>query len=322
MFFLTFGNKYIILIFGEIFYELSFVFLNMEGIMLKNNLIYAGRENEYVSIRNKSTTVYALVTAAIAFIASYLFNINSYLPMVLNIILCVICFLVSLTMKDITKNDKIPEAQIKQSCGKMSMIVYVAIISYAFFYTAVNIGQSNSKLFIQYQLSDYFDEQTTTIYFGMIIAMSRIARIISNLLFDKVYKKLKDKINVALSGVFIFAFVFIVAGDMVTSSVALKFGLMAIGFFIILSVRDPFKIYIQDLILRVTKPEEQQAIFAHLELARKIGQTAMGFVVSVTLLKVSMIWVIVGAGLISIMTLKTTVRLFKLVNRAKKLVNN
>lgn len=88
------------------------------------------------------------------------------------------------------------------------------------------------------------------------------------------------------------------------------------GFFIILAVRDPFKIYIQDLILKVTKPEEQQAIFSHLELAKKVGQTLVGFVVSAALLKFSMIWVIVGSGIISLMTLKTTVRLFELVKRS------
>lgn len=86
----------------------------------------------------------------------------------------------------------------------------------------------------------------------------------------------------------------------------------------ILAVRDPFKIYIQDLILKVTEPEEQQAIFANLELAKKIGGTLLGFVVSAVLLQVSLIWIIVGVFVISLMTLKTTTRLFELVKRSKK----
>lgn len=80
--------------------------------------------------------------------------------MILNILLCLFCFFLSLTMKDITKNDKIPEVEIQKTNGKMSIIVYVAILSYAFFYTAVTIGQNNSKLLLQYELGNYFDTQS------------------------------------------------------------------------------------------------------------------------------------------------------------------
>lgn len=317
---ITFGNAFFVLVCGKLFYEVAFVFQNMSNIMLKNNLIYAKRKEEYVSVRNKSTIAYAVITAIVAFIAGYLFNINAYLPMILNIIICLICCLIAFNMKDITKNDKISEKKIQKAHStKMSIIVYVCILSYAFFYTAVNIGQSNGKLFIQYQLSDCFDTQATAAYFGMIISVSRIVRIISNVLFDKVYKILKDKINIALCGIFIFAFIFIAMGSLVTANLYLKFGLMSGGFCIILAVRDPFKIYIQDLILRVSKPEEQQSLMAHLELARKIGQTLMGFVVSAALLKFSLIWIIISAGVIALMTLRTSVRLFELVKRSAKI---
>ena len=287
--------------------------------MLKNNLIYVGREEEYVHVRNQGNIAYAVITAVIAFGAGGLFNINCYLPMILNILLCLFCFLLSLTMKDVTKYDKIPEQKIQKATGKMSIIVYVAILSYAFFYTTVSIGQSNSKLFIQYQLGDYFDEQLMATYFSIIISISRVARIVSNVLFDKLYKILKDKINIVLCAGLIAAFGFIVAGDFITNDVILRISTMSCGFFIILAVRDPFKIYIQDLMLRIAKPEEQQAIFSHLELAKKIGTTLVGFAVSAALLKVSMIWVIVGTSVISLMSLKTTVRLFELVKRSTKI---
>ena len=223
-------------------------------------------------------------------------------------------------MKDISKYDKIPEVEVKQSTGKMSRIVYVAILSYAFFYTAVNIGQNNSKLLIQYELGDAFDTAKTASLFSLIISLSRIARIVSNVLFDRLYRKWKDKINIILTLGLIGAFLLIMIGDFINTNVMLKVQIMAFGFFVILAVRDPFKIYIQDLILRVTEPEEQQAIFAHLELGKKIGTTMMGFVVSIVLLKLSIIWVIIGTVVISWMTLKTTIRLFELVKRNRKIL--
>lgn len=318
---LTFGNTFSLLVLGRLFHEIAFVVKNMEGIMLKNNLIYAKREDEYVHVRNQSNVAYAVITAVIALVTGYLFNVNHYLPMLLNILLCLFCFLLSLTMKDITKNDKIPEVEVQQATGKMSMIVYIAILSYAFFYTAVTIGQSNSKLFIQYQLGDYFEEAVTASYFSFIILMSRIARIISNVLFDKLYRTLKDKINIALTASLILAFLLIIIGYFIKQDIFLKIGIMSAGFFIILAIRDPFKIYIQDLILKITEPEEQQAIFSHLELAKKIGQTLVGFGVSAALLKFNLIWIIIGVAIISLMTLKITIRLFELVKRTQTLSN-
>ena len=68
----------------------------------------------------------------------------------------------------------------------------------------------------------------------------------------------------------------------------------------------------------MTKEEEQQAIFANLELAKKMGQTLIGFVVSSALLKFDMIWIIVGSLVISLMALRATIRLFELVQRSSK----
>lgn len=315
---ITFGNQFWVIVLGRLFHEIAFVFKNMENICLKNNLIYAGREDDYIPVRNQSTVAYAVITVVIAFGAGMLFNINHYLPMILNCLLCFACCLLALTMKDVTKYDVIPEEQIQISSEKHSMIVYVAILSYAFFYTAVGTGQSNSKLLLQYELSDYFEAAKATTYFSVMIAMSRIARVVSNCLFDRLYRKLKDKINIALTAGLIVAFALILFGNFITENGMLRIMLMAGGFFMILAVRDPFKIYIQDLILKVTEPEEQQAIFANLELAKKIGGTLLGFVVSAVLLQVSLIWIIVGVFVISLMTLKTTTRLFELVKRSKK----
>lgn len=256
-----------------------------------------------------------MITALIAFGAGFLFNINHYLPMILNIGLCVLCFLLSLTMRDISKYDKIPEVEVKQATGKMSRLVYIAILSYAFFYTAVNLGQNNSKLLIQYELGDAFDTAKTASLFSLIISLSRIARIVSNVLFDRLYRKWKDKINIVLTVGLVGALLLVVIGDCIQTDIRFRMGIMASGFFIILAVRDPFKIYIQNLILRVAEPGEQQAIFAHLELGKKIGTTVMGFVVSAVLLRVSIIWVIVGATVISLMTLKTTIRLWEVVKK-------
>lgn len=48
-------------------------------------------------------------------------------------------------------------------------------------------------------------------------------------------------------------------------------------------------------------------------MAKKIGQTLFQFAVSAILLRLSVIWVIVGMGIIALMAFRATIRLFELV---------
>ena len=103
---LTFGKNYITIVIGKIFYEMAFTFQNMINAVLKNNLELQHKENEYIKYRTKANTIYAAVTMIISFIASIMFNINNYLPMIGCITFCVICFILSWYMVDYSKDDK------------------------------------------------------------------------------------------------------------------------------------------------------------------------------------------------------------------------
>ena len=41
-----------------------------------------------------------------------------------------------------------------------------------------------------------------------------------------------------------------ILGSFIRNSIMLKFGIMSLGYIIILFIRDPFKVYMQDLALR------------------------------------------------------------------------
>lgn len=76
--------------------------------------------------------------------------------------------------------------------------MFIIFISFALLYTTISLGQTNSKLFIQYHLQAHFDVSTTAIYFSFILVSSRIARILGNVIFGKLYNKMKDKVNLLL----------------------------------------------------------------------------------------------------------------------------
>lgn len=135
---LTFGTDYIIIVIGKICYETAFTFQNMINAVLRNNLELQGKTNEYIKYRTNANTIYAVVTMIISFVASIMFNINNYLPMIGCIIFCLICFILSFYMIDYSNNDCVKVTNYEKNKDKprkisYSKIVLFIIISYGFF---------------------------------------------------------------------------------------------------------------------------------------------------------------------------------------------
>ena len=90
---LTFGNSFIALILYKITIEYAYMFWLMSNILLKNNLTYMNRKDEYFFVRNKAKIMYGIATMITALISGYLFNINAYFPLYISIFLYVITFI-------------------------------------------------------------------------------------------------------------------------------------------------------------------------------------------------------------------------------------
>lgn len=73
---LTFSKSYFFLLLGQILYEFAFVFKAIDSVILIKNLKYLKKEEKYLEIKNKGTTIYSLITMIISLISGFLFNIN------------------------------------------------------------------------------------------------------------------------------------------------------------------------------------------------------------------------------------------------------
>ena len=312
---LTFGTNYLSIVLGKVAYEVAFTFQNMANAILKNNLELQNKSDEYIKIKTNSNTIYAVVTMIIAFIASPMFNINNYLPMIGCIIFCLICFILSFYIIDFSDYDKVEEKQEtnKKKKTKYSKIIIILLISYGLFYPIVNSGQQNGKLFIQQELLLNFSVEITALIIGAILCVSRIVRVISNLTFNKIHNKYKEKVGVLLPILLFSSIAFMISGSFIKSYLLLKFVIMSCGYVIILFIRDPFKVYMQDLALRCVKNEEQQTVLTTMELSRKIVRTIISLSFTIILLKEPMIIVISILGILSIIEIIISIRLYKLI---------
>lgn len=318
---LTFGTNYIVVALGQILYEVSFTFQNMANVILKNNLELQNRQNEYIRYRTNASTVYATVTMIISFIASFMFNINNYLPMICCILSCFICFLLSFNMIDYSDNDCIKTTTQKQKVKifkneNYSKPIIFAIISYGLFYPIVNSGQENGKLFIQQELLKNFNVEKAALIIGAILCVSRIVRVISNISFNKIHNKCNDKIGFLLPLLLLLSLCLIGCGYFITSSIKLKIIIMSLGYIIILFIRDPFKVYIQDLVLRKSKNHHQQSLLTTLDLSRKIIRLIVSLSFTIILINNPMIIIIIILIILAVIEIIISLYLYKLLQES------
>ena len=252
---ITFGTKYLTFIIALSLYEISFVFSNMGDIILKGNLKYIKQEDKFISIKSKVNILYSVITAVIALFAGQLFNINGYLPMICCIINCIFCVILSFFIVDVNKDNVTSERKNKINIEKNVKVTIVRLavilfIVYGIFYGIIKVGQDNGSLFIKDELSKYYASTNVATIFTSIIFISRVIRIIGNVIYKKIYNKLNDKTVPIILALLVLSLVSLITSYFI-NDIAIKIVIMTFGFCLILFVRDPIKLYMQDYILIV-----------------------------------------------------------------------
>ena len=321
---LTLAKNFLIICFYRIVFELAFIFLHMALIVLKNNLQSINKGADYFKIRNKTKIMYSITTMITSLLSGYLFNLNNYLPMFLQTILCLIMFSMSFLFfeakienRDDKKDNKAEEKDnIKVDSRKITLLI---ILSFAISTTIIKLGQNNSKLFMQYDFQEFLTTEMVTYYITTIVFMSRIARLLGNIIFGKVYKRSKDKMNIIITLFLCLAFILLIVGHFLNISIIYKVVIMSIGFFLILATRDSFKLYLEDVALESTKKEEQQKIMIDMEIYRKVFSLIGSTLFTLILLKHELIvieFVLLGLCIIELYINK---KLYRELNKKYRL---
>lgn len=288
---ITFGKQPIIIYVYRVVYELAFMFLAMSLIVLKDNLQYINKGNEYFKIRNKTKILYSTTTMVTALLSGYLFNLNNYLPLFAQIVLCLIMFIMSFLLYDAEIENKNNDKVKKDSniVKKIVGINLLIILSFAISTTIVKLGQNNSKLFMQYDFQKFLSTEMVTYYITIIVFISRIARLLGNVIFGKVYKKANDRMNIIITVFLTLAFVLLIIGHYINFSFVYKVIIMSTGFFLILATRDSFKLYLEDIALENTKKEKQKKILIDMQVYMKVFSLIGSAIFTLILLKYELI---------------------------------
>ena len=92
-----------------------------------------------------------------------------------------------------------------------------------------------------------------------------------------------------------------------------KIAIMSVGYVIILFARDPFKLYMQDVIFENTPKEQHQTLITLLEFGVKIGTAGMGLSFAAILTEYSMIVVMAILFIIASIEIYLSIKLYKMI---------
>lgn len=316
--FITFGPNYYFIVIGRLFHDVSVVFHGVVIVALENNLELIGKRENFIHSRTAANTVYSVLTMLIAFIAGPMFNAYYYLPMYCCIGTCAIGFVLSFFMVDYSKHNKIPQKNNEKVKLNFNKLLVLVVIVYGMFMSLAYIGQSEEQLFIQQNLLSIFSVENTTLILTAIICISRIVRVFSNVAFAYIYRRIKDKVGVFMHVLLCVSITLVLFGSFMPHVLS-KIILMGIGFTIILFVRDPFKLYIQDVVLEQTAKEHHQTILTLLAFAMKVGTATISLAFTLVLLKYPLFTVMAILLVLAIIELLLSIMLYKEIVVAKRL---
>ena len=91
---------------------------------------------------------------------------------------------------------------------------------------------------------------------------------------------------------------------------------MSLGYVIVLFIRDPFKVYMQDLALKKVEKQQQQSLLTTLDLSRKIVRAIMSLSFTAILVNNPMIVVITILIILSVIEIFISLYLYRMIQES------
>lgn len=308
----TFANTYALILIGEILYEIAFLFKDMDSVILRKNLKYENKTDDFIKYQSKASTIYSVTTMIIAFLSGFIYRINVYLPMICCVFLCLLNFILSFFMYECDL-DKQLEAK-NNIKFRFDLLIILLLFMFGTAYSIISVGQTNAKLIMQYGMEGHKSSTQVAIYLSFIIAISRLIRVISNIIFQKIINEMNGKVLYFVNSLLVLAFVLIILGDALSKNM---FGIIivALGFFIFLAIRDPLLNYTKTILLNSCETKYHEKAMVYLTLSNKIGKFIISTGISLLLLKVNIIYAIWFMLIVAIIDVIITHKIYKLTNK-------
>lgn len=285
----TVGTEYYMFFIAQILYSCGLIFKQMDNVVLIKNLKYLNKSKEYIKYQSKGSIIYSLTTLIISIFSGLLFNINNYIPMIFCLIICFINIIVSNFFYEAKIEGQYTN---EKSSFRFSKLLFLIIALYGLFYASVSVGQTNSKLFMQYDMSNFLSVDKIAIYLSIFISLSRVVRTVSDMLFLKVYNKMKNNIIILLEVALLTTFILMLVGHFIGNGM-LGIIIMSFGFFTFLAIRDPFDNYMRKICFDNCEVQNHDRAIVYLSLSRKIGEVLFSGIIAMIITRFNYVYVMI-----------------------------
>ncbi len=278
---------------AAVLYEISFIFMSIRSVMLKNNLKEQGKSEEFVKWRSYSKLVYAVVTCVISLVTGYLFNFYTYLPQILSISCAVVGLILAILYRD--SKEVIAEKQTKFDFSLMkNFALQFFIIVMGVGFGVLSFCQTKTNLLMQLIMqASNIGVARISVIISWVVVVSRIVRILSIVVFNAIYAKKKS------AKVYMTTFVLLIllaislycVGANVKMNTVFAVVLVGLALMIACAVRDPFTIIKEKVALSVTEEEQQASMFSLLKVYNIAGKTLITLLAMLMTLYISLNYV-------------------------------
>ncbi len=260
--FLTFGSVIAVAIIGQSIYLIAGSFQEMATVIAKNAARRDPSNVDYMRLMSVTGIIYSVISLVAAIFMSSLYGINQNLPMYICIGFCVNSLILAYFLSKYDtegaaedaqgRKDVLPGLKIRTFDKTTLSCLFLSIL----FMIIFTVSGDNLKILIENDLSLVTNKANTVFLFSMMLLLSRIVKIISNLLL---YASRSRKISQEKT------FSIIVVGVILISVLGLlnRWGtgyyaiIFAVAAFLIrVMVFDPFRFSIYDFMLKRLKNEK------------------------------------------------------------------
>lgn len=179
-------------------------------------------------------------------------------------------------------------------------------------YGTIAVCQTNDKLFIQYRLQDFLEINNVAIIISIILFLSRISRLLSNLFFIKIYNKLKNRILYLINFTLIISVLLFIFGKLVYSALYGSI-MMAIGFILLLALRDPTENVLSNILLKNTPKENKEQAILYFQFARRLVVFTVSLIATIILTKYELLHLYLMISILTIIYIFIILKLFHLI---------
>lgn len=259
---LTFGSTFIVAVVGQSIYLVAGSFQEMATVIAKKAVERDPANVDYMKLMSTTGVIFSVISLIAAISMSWLYEIDKNLPMYICIGFClnscVLAYFISKYDEEDTKEhqrtrrEALPGMKIRHFDRTTLSCIFLSVLFMVIFY----VSGDYLKIMIESDLSAVTDSGRTVFLFSMILLVSRIVKIASNLLIY-VGRNIKIGQERVIS--------FVVIGVLLISAIGVLskrgsgyYGIImaASAFLIRVIVFDPFRFSIYDFMLKRLKEDK------------------------------------------------------------------